>query len=94
MMGYSLVPSTSFKKGLKKYLKNPQKRATIEHVLQLLSENGVQAVPEKMLPHKLKGDYKDCWECHLMPDLLLIWKQYDTEKEILLIEIGSHSDLF
>ena len=93
-MSYRIVPSTSFKKGLKKYLKNPHKKTAIESVVFLLSENGVEAIPEKMLPHTLKGNYKGCWECHIMPDLLLIWKQFEDDKEILLIEVGSHSDLF
>ena len=30
-------------------------------------------VPEKHLPHKLKGKYNENWECHIQPDWLLIW---------------------
>ena len=52
---------------------------------------------------KLSGEYRDhflvgvwsgCRECHIKPDLLLIYK---VEKDILfllLADIGSHSELF
>ena len=42
--------------------------------------------------HKLKGEYKDCWECHIEPDWLLIYKQ--TDKAIIAERTGSHSELF
>ncbi|MDO7253952.1 type II toxin-antitoxin system YafQ family toxin, partial [Helicobacter cappadocius] len=48
----------------------------------------------KYKDHKLKGEYKDFRECHIKPDLLLIYK---IDKEVLIlacIAIGSHSDLF
>lgn len=47
-----------------------------------------------MKPHKLIGNYKGCLECHIMPDLLIIWEQDEKEMEIYLLDIGSHSDLF
>jgi len=48
-----------------------------------------------MKPHTLIGNYKGAWECHIFPDLLLIWEQkYDPVNEIHLIRVGSHSELF
>lgn len=93
-MNYSLVPSTRFKKGLKKHLKNPTEKKSIFKVIELLKTNGFDAIPKNMKPHKLIGNYKGCLECHVMPDLLIIWEQDDAEKEIYLLDIGSHSDLF
>lgn len=94
-MAFSIIPSTSFKRSLKKYLKNSTKKEAIKEVIDLLAENGYKSIPAKMLPHKLKGNYKGCWECHVQPDLLLIWEQEEEpEQEILLIDVGSHSDLF
>jgi len=47
---------------------------------------------EKYFDHYLKGKYEGFKECHLKPDLLLI---YSIEYEILkLVDIGSHSELF
>jgi len=42
--------------------------------------------------HRLKGNWVGCWECHVTPDWLLI---YRIENEILfLIVTGTHADLF
>ena len=52
------------------------------------------SLPEKYLPHKLQGKYKGCWECHITPDWLMIWKQFDKELQLILVDTGTHSDLF
>jgi mRNA interferase YafQ len=51
-------------------------------------------LPRIYKPHKLTGNYIDCWECHLQPDWLLVWKQNDTELILLFTNTGTHSDLF
>jgi mRNA interferase YafQ len=52
------------------------------------------ALTPNFKPHKLSGDYNDCWECHLLPDWIIIWIQDDIQKELTFIRTGSHSDLF
>jgi len=42
--------------------------------------------------HGLKGDWKGCRDCHLKPDLVLIYRK--TRTTIQLIRLGSHSELF
>ena len=41
-----------------------------------------------------KGQYKDCLECHIEGDFLIIWIQDNEEKVIYLMRLGSHSELF
>ena len=95
MNNYKLIFSTQFKKDLKKFKKAPKKVQDIEMCLELLIKGGADNLPLKMKAHKLIGDYKDYWECHINSDLLLIWFQFDEDKkEIHLTRIGSHSDLF
>lgn len=94
MNKYQIFFSTKFKKDLKKFTKIPKKYRDIQSCVKLLASNGNIAIPTKMLPHKLIGKYKDCYECHILPDLLLIWEEYEEEKEIVLLRVGSHSDLF
>ena len=58
--------------------------------VELLIENG--SLPDGYYPHKLTGDWRGVWECHIEPDWLLI---YDvTPVEVMLIRTGTHSDLF
>ncbi len=42
--------------------------------------------------HKLIGNYKNHWECHIEPDWLLIYKIEGDE--IFFERTGSHSELF
>ena len=50
--------------------------------------------PKKYIAHKLSGKYSNDWEAHIRPDLLIIWFEITSEQEILLLRVGSHSDLF
>lgn len=50
-------------------------------------------LPEKYRDHPLGGNWKDHRECHLKPDLLLIYKKSDDET-LRFIRMGSHSELF
>lgn len=49
-------------------------------------------LPEKYRDHQLKGDMKRFRECHIKPDLLLVYEQF--EHEVILVRINSHSELF
>ena len=92
---YQLLKTSKFRKDLKKvYKRNVSDFQAAATVLHLLEDKGVKGIPQQMLPHKLKGKYKDDWECHIKPDLLIIWFQIESPKIIKLVRIGSHSDLF
>ena len=43
--------------------------------------------------HSLGGNWKDHRECHLKPDLLLIYKKIE-HTTLRLVRMGSHSELF
>lgn len=64
----------------------------LRKVLELLIADGT--LPPNYRPHKLRGNHEGEWECHIEPDWLLIWQQNDTELTLLMINTGSHSDLF
>lgn len=95
MAKFLLVPSNRFKRDLKKYLNKTREMKAIGSCLDLLAEGGSQHIPANMKPHKLIGNYNKCWECHIMPDLLVIWEEEDEPtNEIYLIRLGTHSELF
>jgi mRNA interferase YafQ len=91
---YQLIPTTKFKKDLKKLKSDKQNFELVSKVLRLLQSKGVKGIKSTMKPHKLKGDYADNWECHIKPDLLIIWIQIESPTVIKLVRLGSHSDLF
>jgi mRNA interferase YafQ len=41
----------------------------------------------------LSGDWAGCRECHVRPDLLLIYRKPDADT-LRLARLGSHSELF
>jgi len=53
-----------------------------------------ETLEEKYKDHFLSGNYKGCRECHVKPDLLLIYKIDHGEVELVLVEAGSHAKLF
>lgn len=93
-MSYEIIFSNKAKKDLKYYRKNNSKLVTLGKIIDMLAQGGHTILPENTRPHKLSGNYAGYWECHVLPDLLLIWEQTENPKEIYLLRIGSHSELF
>ena len=50
-------------------------------------------LPTKYQDHKQSGEWEGCRECHIKPDLLLIYERPDN-KTLRLMRLGSHSELF
>jgi mRNA interferase YafQ len=88
---YSIQYSTQFKKDFKKLRKLPI--GDLKIVFEIITKLE-KAVPleVKFRDHDLHGNYKGFRECHIKPDLLLIYKVRDTE--LMLARVGSHSELF
>lgn len=89
---YQINFGNRYKKDIKRCKKRRLNFELLKKAVLILEEKG--KLPQKYKPHKLKGDYKGHWECHLKPDWLLIWKQNDDEKIIVLYRTGTHADLF
>ena len=60
-------------------------------VLEMLAHN--RPLPVRNRDHALSGNWSDCRECHVRPDLLLIYIKVAAD-ELRLVRLGSHSDLF
>jgi len=83
--------SNQFKKDFKKARKLPLlELKIIFDVISALEKE--QVLDEKLKDHDLSGNWVNFRECHIKPDLLLI---YQVENSVLkLVRLGSHSDLF
>ncbi|WP_165077727.1 MULTISPECIES: type II toxin-antitoxin system YafQ family toxin [unclassified Desulfovibrio] len=91
----SIELSTAFKRDYKRAKASPRYaqdvRSLFESVALLLAND--EPLPDSYRDHALIGDWKGYRECHLKPDLLLIYKT--EEPDILKIaRLGSHSELF
>ena len=83
--------SSQYKKDAKRYRNQPKKMAKVMEILRKLRDE--EPIPEINRPHLLTGNYAGCMECHVEGDFLLIWID-ETEKQIGVLRLGSHSELF
>lgn len=85
--------SSAFKRDYKRESKGPHrealKNAFVEIIVALAQD---QPLAEKHRDHALTGNWMGYRECHIKPDLLLIYKKSDTEI-LRLARLGSHSAL-
>lgn len=91
-MSYSIVLSKKFEKSLKRCKKRGLDISKLKTVIDLLSATGT--LPAKYRPHTLSGRFEGVWECHIQPDWLLLWHINDDELVLLILDTGSHADLF
>ena len=91
---YEIKGTSKFKKQLKKIIKQGKDINKLIVVLNVLANE--EKLEKKYKDHYLINDkfYNNCKECHIEPDWLLIYKYNNNELILLLIETGSHSDLF
>ena len=92
MAKYELRMSGSFKRSVKRCKKRGLPLDELWTVIRWLLEGKV--LPAKYHAHLLTGDHRGEWECHIQPDWLLVWEQHDEELYLLMLNTGSHSDLF
>ena len=88
----NLVYTTQFKKDYKLAQKRHVDIDELFKVISMLQKQ--EPLPEEKRDHSLVGNYKGYRECHVRPDLLLIYKIKKKELELLLFRIGTHSDLY
>ena len=50
-------------------------------------------LPRRYFDHALGGEWADCRDCHIRPDLILIYRKPDAAGTLELIRPGSHSEL-
>jgi len=85
---------TQFKKDYKAALRCGYNREDFIRIITLLANQ--KPLPQKYKDHQLTNSkyYNNMRECHIKPDLLLIYKIENDTLCLLLIRTGSHSKLF
>ena len=64
----------------------------ISDVIDILSKGEI--LPEKYKNHPLKGNLNGYYDCHVLPDLVLIYKIEKERLVLILFDIETHSNLF
>ena len=86
----SIRRDTQFKKDVKRLLKRGKDMDKLKEIIDRLVY--AQELPARTRDHQLKGTLKDCRECDIEADWLLIYRIEGSE--LCLIRTGSHVDLF
>ena len=87
---YKIHLTKSFKKDAKA-LSVADKELTMKLIDKLA--NG-EALEPKHNDHALSGNLQGTRECHIKPDLLLIYEKFDDILQLNALRVGSHSKLF
>jgi mRNA interferase YafQ len=64
--------------------------ALLREALEFLAADA--PLPPRYSDHPLIGEWKDHRDCHIRPDLVLIYRKPDAES-LELVRLGSHSEL-
>ena len=90
---YEIKYSSRYKKNYKRIESNTTLVEELNTVVSLLIAND-NPLPAKYRDHQLTGKYATFRECHVRPDWLLVYQKNKTELILLLIETGTHSQIF
>lgn len=91
-MTYCIKTSKRFEKDLKLCQRRGLNMKLVFDAIELLRTTG--KLPKEYQPHRLKGQRKGQWECHIQPDWLMTWEQNNKELVLLFLETGTHVDIF
>ena len=86
---YTVFYTNKFDKDVKRCVKRGLDIAKLQEATRILAAEG--SLPMQYHPHKLSGDYANCWECHIEPNWLMIWQQKyrDTFRFIVIAQTNN-----
>lgn len=92
-MKYEVVRTKRFRTAYKR-VKNLQsfKEEVFRNVVTALAAG--EQLAKKYKDHRLTGNLKDFRECHLAPDILLVYQIDKGLLVLVLVNVGNHSQLF
>lgn len=90
---YKIILTHKFKRSLRK-IKKSGKQGVLEINKVSKTIASGQKLGSRFKDHKLHGGSLGIRECHIKDDLLLIYRKDKENLVLILINIGSHDDLF
>lgn len=91
---YEIHSTSEFRKQLKKIKKQGKNLKKLENIVEKLANK--EELDDRYHNHILNNSkyYKNCGECHIEPDWLLVYQYINNELILLLVSTGSHSEIF
>jgi mRNA interferase YafQ len=85
--------TSQFKRDFKRESKSQHRSTLDDHLFPIIERLAHDKPLEaRYCDHALTGEWKDCRDCHIKPDLVLIYQKPDS-KTLRLVRLGSHSEL-
>lgn len=89
---YQIRTTKRFRKSLKRFAHDKKLLAEVEHCTKFLLRG--TPIPAHYRDHRLSGSLAEYRELHIRPDTLLIYKKYEYDLVLVLVDVGSHAKLF
>lgn len=88
----TIKQTSAFKHDLKREIKGPHRQALHDDFVAIVSAlANDQPLDARHRDHALAGEWKDHRDCHVKPDLVLIYRKPD-DLVLQLVRLGSHSE--
>jgi mRNA interferase YafQ len=85
--------TSRFKKDVKREIRGLFRKTLEQDLTELTALLEVDAsLPDRYRDHALTGNWRDYRDCHVHPDLVMIYRKPDAHS-LELVRIGSHSEL-
>ena len=92
---YRVRSTKKFVKSIRRLERGGLKREVIEEIENVVSQLVAgEKLATNYRDHQLQGELSAYRECHIRGDLLLIYQIRDRELILVLIDVGSHSQIF
>ncbi len=89
----TIEQSGQFKRDVKREAKGPHRQTLQRDFVTLVTAlANDEPLAEKYRDHALTGEWKDHRDCHVKPDLVLIYRKLAADV-LQLVRLGSHSEL-
>jgi len=90
---YQVVLSRRYKIALKRFARRKDFNGQIlEEIIRTLARG--ERLEPRYQDHQLSGELQEYRECHIKHNLLLTYQKYEDILVLLLVNLGTHDDLF
>jgi mRNA interferase YafQ len=81
-----------FQKDANRMERRQKERTKLTETISLICNR--KPLPPRYENHPLHGNWRDCDECHIEPDWLLIYEVDDAAQTVVFHRTGTHADLY